>query len=71
MSFLFFEIGGEKEKGDSILGELSMFEKQNQEKKNLLYFPAYCHFPSPQKGNANGALLVLKVKTEIMWSWDC
>lgn len=38
MSFLFWELGGEKGKGDSILRELSMFEKQNQKKKICFIF---------------------------------
>lgn len=48
MSFLFWEIGGEKGKGDSILRELSMFEKQNQKKKSAL-FSCLLSFPLPSK----------------------
>lgn len=49
-----------------------MFAKQNKNNKkiNFIFLLAVIS-PSPQKGNANGALLVLKVKPEIMWSWDC
>lgn len=49
-----------------------MFEKQNQKHRKICFISLLTVIPSPlKKGNANGALLVLKVKPEIMWSWDC